>query len=261
MAAADVHCPQCGGVLHPDEGQRFLTCPYCASAVYLDASQVVFHWSLRPTLDESEARAALRRWMAGNETVKDLDVRSNLREVAFGYFPLWLLKLGDPGAERMRLEPAAATSVTVLKNLPLPAGDLVRYESSLDSQAVAPTVALEAALRWIGLERPQVREVSLVHVPLFTFRYDFGGVSYVAVVEAVSGKVFANLYPAKAEAPYRTVAVIAAAVFLCLATLPVGGALLLPGEGLVLGSAACFGLGLIAAPLLFGAAVWVAARV
>ena len=28
----EFHCAQCGGVLHPDEGQVFLTCPYCLGA-------------------------------------------------------------------------------------------------------------------------------------------------------------------------------------------------------------------------------------
>jgi predicted RNA-binding Zn-ribbon protein involved in translation (DUF1610 family) len=66
-------CAQCGGELHPDEGQIFLTCPFCSSTVYIDKRRVVFHWYLAPTLDEAKARGALSRWMAGNQTVKDLD--------------------------------------------------------------------------------------------------------------------------------------------------------------------------------------------
>jgi hypothetical protein len=77
----------------------------------------------------------------------------------------------------------------------------------------------------------------------------------------VSGKVFANIYPPKAEAPYRTVAVAAAAVFLCLAALPLGGMAIDPRQGLGIGALLCVGLGLIAAPILFAAAAWIAARV
>ena len=62
-------CTQCGGELHPDEGQIFLTCPYCESTVYLDKSRVVFHWYLASTLDDQKARTNLARWMGGNETV------------------------------------------------------------------------------------------------------------------------------------------------------------------------------------------------
>jgi hypothetical protein len=262
--AAEVDCPQCQGRLAPDEGQRFLVCPYCGSAVYLDKSRVVFHWQLRPTLDEPGAAAALRRWMSGNETVKDLDVRSQVTSAEFSYFPLWLLRLGSGEAETVRLEPAAATSVSELKRIRLPAGDLVRFEDALESQAVAPTVPLDAMLAWVeqvGVGRDQITEVSLVHIPLHTFHYDYAGRSYVALVEGVSGKVFANIFPPKAEAPYRAVALAAAATFLCLATFPLGGMAIEPGQGLGIGVLLCTGLGLLAAPLFFGAAAWIAAKV
>ena len=264
MAAPEVHCPQCNGLLQPDEGQLFLTCPYCGSAVFLDKSRVVFHWLLRPTVDEAGARAALRRWMAGNETVKDLDVKSRVTSAGFAFFPLWLLRFGRGGGETIHLEPAAATSVTELKRLKLPAGDLVRYEPAFDAQAVPPTVPLQYMLSWLevtGVEQSRIGEISLVHVPLFTFHYDFAGQRYLALVDAASGSVFANIFPAKAEAPYRTIAAVVAAVFLCLAMLPVGGTLVEPNGGLEIGSLLCVGLGLIAAPLLFAGAAWVAAKV
>ncbi len=264
MAAPELHCPQCNGLLEPDEGQLFLTCPYCGSAVFLDKSRVVFHWSVEPTLDEAGARAALRRWMAGNETVKDLDVKSQVTSAEFVYFPLWLLRYGQGGGETIHLEPAAATSVTELKRLRLPAGDLVPYQAALDPRAVPPTVPLQYVLSWMavtGVDKSPAKELSLVHVPLFTFHYEFSGERYLAVVDGATGSVFANIFPAKAEAPYRTIALVTAAVFLCLATLPVGGTLAVPRDGLMMGSLLCVGLGLIAAPLLFAGAVWIAARV
>lgn len=264
MTSPDVLCPQCGGALQPDEGQSFLTCPYCGSAVYLDKARVVFHWSLQPTLTEDDARAALRRWMAGNETVKDLDVKSSVMSVSFVYFPLWLVRLHTEETETVRLEPAAPISISELKRIQLPAGDLVRYDPALDAQAVAPTVPLEAMLTWIaqvGVTPEDVVETSLVHIPIYTFRYRFVESEYSAVVEGVSGRVFANIFPAKAERPYQSVAIAAAVVFLCLATLPLGGTAIDPGQGLLLGTLLCLGLGMIAAPILFGIAVWIAARV
>ena len=72
-------CTQSGSELHPDEGQIFLSCPHCASTIYLDKSRVVFHWVLGLTLDEEKARASLARWMAGNDTVKNLDKKAQLQ--------------------------------------------------------------------------------------------------------------------------------------------------------------------------------------
>ena len=259
-----LHCTQCGGELHPDEGQLFLTCPYCGATVYLDKSQVVFHWYLAPTLDEAQARASLARWMAGSQTVKDLDKKARLTGSAFEYFPLWYFKLNHPGGrEEIALQPAAATSVSELLHLNLPAGDLRKVEPSMEAQAHVPNVPLQTAQAWVTDRQEagvQVAERALVHIPVYTFKYTFNGNSYTALVEAATGGVFANIYPAKAEAPFLLVGGITAVVFLCLATFPVVGALSDSSGGLGIGALACLGGAAIAVPVLLALAAWVAAK-
>jgi hypothetical protein len=264
LPTARITCAQCGGELHPDEGQAFLVCPYCGSSIYLDKAQVVFHWYLGATLDEANGRSALARWMAGNQTVKDLDKKSRIVGMKFEYFPLWYFKRRtSEGQERILLEPAAATSVSELRRLDLPAGDLRKFESSIDAQAHPPSVPLDAALGWLegrGIPGDQVIEKALVHIPLFTFKYTYQGKSYTAVVEAATGEVFANIFPAKAEAPYLLAGGLTAGVFLCLATFPVIGSLV--GESaMMVGFTACSSIGLVAAPFLFALAAWVAAKI
>jgi hypothetical protein len=286
-----ITCTQCGGELHPDEGQIFLTCPYCGSEVYLDKSKVVFHWYLAPTLDESKARGALARWMAGNQTVKDLDQKSKVTEVSFEYFPVWFFKRQMPGGrEGVALVPAAATAVSEIRSLRLPAGDLRKYTSDIETLSHAPSVPLQTALAWVeagnGVQTPvlapggqpagsggrgpilppvqprgMVVEQSLVHIPLYTFKYAFNGHFYTAVVEGATGEVFANIYPAKAEAPYLAIGMLTALVFLCLATFPVMGAASNNSDGAIIGLGACAGAAIIAAPILFGLAAWVAAKI
>jgi hypothetical protein len=145
----------------------------------------------------------------------------------------------------------------------LPAGDLRKYEGSLDAQSVAPSVPLEAAQAWLTERSGQVEvlETSLVHIPLYTFKYFYQNAPYTAVVEASDGKVIANIFPAKAEAPYFLAGGITALVFLCLATFPLFGKALAGAAGLGTGVALMFGLGLLAAPILFALAAWVAAKV
>jgi hypothetical protein len=87
--ATALTCSQCGGVLQPAEGQIFLTCPFCSSTVFLDKSRVVFHWAMACTIKPEDAQAALRRWMAGNQTVKDLDRKATIVSQDFAYFPPW----------------------------------------------------------------------------------------------------------------------------------------------------------------------------
>jgi len=255
------NCTQCGGELHPDEGQLFITCPYCSSTVYLDKSRVVFHWYLASTINEQQAAAELARWMAGNDTVKDLDKKSRILGQTFQYFPVWFFKVNDGKTEKIFLEPAAATSLTELSNLNLPAGDLRKYEDGLAAQAVEPTVPLGAAQEWLSQKQvnlQQVSESALVHIPIHLFKYGFNNHMYTAAVEAATGKTLANIFPAKAEAPYMAVGCATALVFLCLAAVFAGfTANNSTGIGLVI----CLGGGLVAAPILFGIASWVASKV
>jgi hypothetical protein len=256
-------CTQCGGELHPDEGQIFLTCPYCGTTVYIDKAQVVFHWSLTPTLTQEQAQAALYRWMSGSSTVKDLDKKAEVISHGFSYFPLWYFRLAEGGRERAAVEPAAATSITELRSLALPAGDLQRYRPELDAQSEKPTVPLAAARAWLDQDHAgaEVRESSLVHIPIYIFKYNYFDQTYTAVVEAATGSVQANIFPAKAEGPYLLAGGVTALVFLCLALIPVVGAMMEDDGGALAGFGIAALLALIAAPFLFALAVWVASKV
>lgn len=266
LPAVQLSCTQCGSDLHPDAGQLFITCAYCQSTVYLDKSRVVFHWYVSPTINDEKARGQLAQWMAGNQTVKDLDKKAHLVSQTFEYFPLWYFKCQVNQKEVVYLEPAAAISITELRHLALPAGDLRKYESALDAQAHAPSVPLEAAQKWLAESEHRVRsehvlETALVHVPLYTFKYAFQNRTFTALVEAATGQTLANIFPAKAEAPYLAAGGATALTFMCLALIPIIGALAENGDSLNLSLAACAGLGVCAAPILFAVAAWVAAKV
>lgn len=264
LPSTRITCTQCGGELHPDEGQIFLSCPYCGSTVYLDKSQVVFHWYLASTLDENRARGVLARWMSGSQTVKDLDRKAQLLNISFEYFPLWYFKRRTASnKETILLEPAAATSISEMRRLQLPAGDLRKYIDSLNAQAHNPTVPLDAALGWLAGRQVPAQEIverALVHIPLFTCKYQYAGKTFTAVIEGATGGVFANIYPAKDEAPYAMVGGLTALIYLVLALVPLGGALVDESAGLI-GLGLCTGLGLLAAPLLLALAFWVASKI
>ncbi|MCL4562490.1 MAG: zinc ribbon-containing protein [Chloroflexi bacterium] len=262
--APTLNCTQCGGELHPDESQIFLTCPYCGATVYLDKAHVVFHWYVAPTLNETQARESLMRWMAGNQTVKDLDRKARITAQAFQYFPVWYFKRGSREQEQIELQPAAATSVTELRHISIPAGDLRPYEASLEAQSLAPSVPLEAATSWAmqgAGAGVQVLESALVHIPLYTFKYVYQNQPFTALVEAGTGATLANIYPAKAEAPYLLAGGVTALVFLSLAALPVLGSLIGSESGFTVGLTICLGLGVLAVPALLALAAWVAAKV
>lgn len=262
--ATKLNCPNCGGEQHPDEAQQFIVCPYCSSTIYVDKSQVVFHWYVAPTLDEGEARSALARWMAGNDTVKDLDKKSKITVSSFKYFPLWYFKRKFPnGRERIRIQPAAATAISELKKMRLPAGDMIKYDPKIDPDAIPPNVPLEAALNWVDQDRQEegeIAEMAITHVPLYAFKYKYEDRSYTAMVDAATGKVMANIFPEKDEMPYRLVGGGAAFIFLGLSVIPVIGSVF-GEEGFFGGLVICFGLGIPAAVVIAGLAAWVSQKV
>jgi hypothetical protein len=162
------------------------------------------------------------------------------------------------------LEPAAATSISEIKSLTIPAGDLQKYDAALDAEATAPTVPFPAMLKWLGgrgVPAEAVTEAALVHLPVYIFKYTFNTGTYTAMVEGASGRVFANLFPAKAEAPYLLVGAVATAGFLCISTFPIAGFFIDESAGLGLGLLACVAAGAVFAVPVFALAAWVSAKV
>ncbi len=211
-------CGQCGGALDPPAGQRFGTCPFCGSSIFFDRAKAVFHFLAERTLDEAKGRARLQAWMAGNQTVKGLDREAVVAPPSLMFFPLWRFVSGEAQAERQWCEPAQASSAAGLRAIPLPGGAL-RYVSRDDAARLSlgePEIRLESALEWLaarGVPRSEVREASLVHLPLYEFPYSWRGRSWKAWVDGVSGRILVGAFPAKSEAPYRALFVAAVLVF------------------------------------------------
>jgi len=209
-------CPQCGGENELPSGERLLTCAFCGARLFVDRSGLVSHYRLPRLLDRDRAAAALRRWMAGNETVKDLDTKSAVQEVSPVSFPMWLFRVRLPSGEEVTVEPAAPTPVPQLADLDVPAGKLEPYApEGGEVEEVAASVPLATARGWVPRLRGDVEasETALVHVPLWRCRYRFKERDYVALVEGSTGAVLASVFPAKSESPYYLVAIAGLLLF------------------------------------------------
>lgn len=258
MTAPALRCPQCGGENLLPSGERLLPCAFCGASLYVDRSGLVSHYRLPRLLDRSAAEQALRRWMAGNDTVKDLDTKAEGIELAPLSFPLWMFRCREGGGETVVGRPAAATPEPALADLAVPAGRLEPYggspvagEDAVDAaeavEAVPASVPLDTARGWLPAGG-EVTETALVHVPLWRATYRFAGRPYAAVVEASTGAVLASVFPEKAETPYLAVAALGLVVFAV--------------EGLLIFSPLwkAVAMGLTALPLV-GAAWFVTSRV
>lgn len=214
----EIKCPQCGGDVKVIEGETFLTCEYCSSAIYIDKSKVVFHYMLKPTIDETGAAASLRRWMAGNSTAKGLENEARMTKTDFIYFPIWYFKIKQGKKELIRIQPAAPSPIPGIKSLNIPAGDFRFYgPGDTGNPAIKdPSVLYSSAVEWLkneGVDATGVSQSSLVHIPLYVFNYNYGDSTYTAIVDGSSGKVMAAEFPSKQELPYLIVGGGAAIIF------------------------------------------------
>jgi hypothetical protein len=215
-AASSLACPQCGGTVPVGSGDRIAICGFCGKALYIDRGLVVSHYWLRRILDAEGATAALRRWMAGNETVKDLDRRSEIEALDPVSFPLWLFRRQVGGGGEAVVEPAAPIPIPQIADLQIPAGQLLGADPAAGEaiERVEPTVPLETARGWLDQRGDgAISESSLVRVPLWRARYRFAGSSYLALVDGSTGQVLASVFPEKKESPYVLVAILGLVLF------------------------------------------------
>jgi hypothetical protein len=213
-AANTIRCPKCGAENPLPSGARLVRCAFCDAALYVDRGGAVAHYRLPRLLSLEDAAAALRRWMAGNETVKDLDSKATLGSVVPLSFPMWFFRFDAGGHEETLVEPAAATPVPQLADLRVPAGQLLAYAPEAGVEETAASVPLETARGWLvqrGTSEP--RETALVHLPLWRCEYAFAGKSWSALVDGSTGAVIASVFPAKAETPYRAMAAVGLVLF------------------------------------------------
>jgi DNA-directed RNA polymerase subunit RPC12/RpoP len=212
-----VACTQCGASIEPRAGERLLECPYCSTALVVDGSATLYHEVRSPTLTVEEVPAHLRRFLGGTSTVADLDRKAHLDEPKLEYFPFWAFTVAGKEGERVVLQPAAPSSLQGLQGLELPAGNTRPMKSEItgETPVIEPEVPLETAQEWLtaNLGEVEVRQTVLYHLPMFRTPYSWKGRAYQAAVDGVSGKVFPADFPAKAEAPFVGVAVLALVVF------------------------------------------------
>jgi hypothetical protein len=213
----DLRCTQCGAALTVAADVRLLACQFCGTALVVEAEGVLFHEVMLPTVGVSEAGGHLKRFMAGNETVAGLDHEAELGAPQLEYFPFWAFTVAGDGGERVVLEPAAPSALQGLQGLTLPAGSTrsMSPEATGAAVVVAPEVPLETARGWLLARFPseRVRRTALFHLPMYRIAYRYRDRAYRAAVDAVSGRVLPGDFPAKAEAPYVAVAVLALAVY------------------------------------------------
>ncbi len=213
----NVRCSQCGATISAPPDASLLQCPYCDTALVLSGGDTLFRVVMPPTVGAQAAVDHLKRFMAGRKTVAGLDREAKIGAPTLIYFPFWAFRIETGDGEKVVLEPAAPSSVQGLQGMVLPPGESTEWSEEVTAGApvVGPEIPLETARQWMNdrFDEPTVRRAVLYHLPVYRMSYDYRGRTYRAAVDAVTGKVFPADYPAKAEAPFIGVTILAIALF------------------------------------------------
>ncbi|MCD4748143.1 MAG: hypothetical protein K8R59_02110 [Thermoanaerobaculales bacterium] len=213
----NVRCTQCGAEVPVPADVRLVQCAFCDTALVVDGDGTLFREVMLPTVKLKEAVHHLRRFMAGTETIADLDKKARIGTPELVYFPFWAFSIATDAGERIVLEPAAPSFLQGLQGMDLPPGNSHIWTAGITGAVpvVEPEVPLATARNWLTERLGKMREkrTVLYHLPLYRISYTYGGKKYSAAVEGVSGQVLPADFPAKAETPYFLVAAAAIAVF------------------------------------------------
>jgi len=196
----EIKCTQCGGKAPIEEDADFIRCPFCETALYIDADRSVKHFYMDPVVNEKDLGPLIQRRLSYMEIQSPVTVQTS-RVILF---PFWRFDSAIGGSLMI---PAAMPPIEDMTQVKNPAGDLKLYSDDLSKryQVVEPELLLDDALveaqRVLGTKDPvKFTGASMTHLPLIEVRYLCKEGEFGAVVEAVSGEVHADDWPA---APVR----------------------------------------------------------
>jgi hypothetical protein len=190
----DIKCTQCGAKVPIETETTFIRCPYCETALYVDADQTVKHYYLPPQASLQDLGPMIGRKLSYMEIKDPVTITS----ASLLYFPFWRLDAGGGTAISI---PAAMPPVEDLFNIKMPAGDLKVFspELAVEHEVAAPELLLEEARteaqKMVGSESAQFTSAAIVHLPLYQVDYVCRDKRHAAVVETVSGNVYADDWP------------------------------------------------------------------
>lgn len=192
-----VKCSQCGAEFKVKPNEKFFSCGYCGSSLYLDISKIIFHYYLSPKIEESDLKLILSSFLQRGNLKRTIEIKK--KEIF--YFPFWLLRKKEG---EMVLKLASSTAIDEIENVIIPPAGKFNFfnPESTDlkyKKIVTPTIAYDTVKKTIEKEISinDFSQVMLLHLPFFLCQYRYGREKgyFTALVDAAGGKVFTNSVP------------------------------------------------------------------
>lgn len=203
-------CPKCGAPLEVTAGSHIVTCPNCQTPTYIDRREAIFFYQIPFTLDETQAKGVFKRWTAGPDRAKDLEVSAKITQFTREYFPVFAFKRDVNGKDVNTVYPARSTLLPGMTKVKIPPGDLTPYlGGKLDAPILEPDVPLDSCM--VSLEGTGVSQ-SLIYFPIYEVAYTYKGETFTLVIDGASGDVHAGPSPSRSSASFLGVTVLATAL-------------------------------------------------
>ena len=171
-----VRCSLCGGENEREPAQKMLACSYCGAALALEAPRGPEHLILMHERDDAAAEDVLRSFLIEKDRKRPTKMTTD-----FSFTPYSMTEDDDGKGSVV----PASTSGTLPGGAPFPPAGKYRYfdESCVSGETVIPAD---------GITNGTVR---IVHLPVYTIRYEVGLWKGKAAVIGESWQVVAGELP------------------------------------------------------------------
>jgi hypothetical protein len=177
-----VRCSLCGGENEREPAQEMLACSFCGAALALEKPQGSEHLILVHKRDTAAAENVLRSFL-----IEKGKRRPAVMTTDFSYMPFSMIEDGDATGS---VVPAWASASFTGGAPYAPAG---HYRFFDESQACGETI--------IPAEKPAKDAVRIVHIPVYTIRYETGNWHGKAAVIGESWQVITGELPPEQPRP------------------------------------------------------------
>ncbi len=190
----EIKCTQCGGSVPIEYDSVFIRCAFCETALYVDTDQTVKHFVMLPQVAGNDIAPIIQRELSYME-IKDpvTVIKTDLH-----YFPFWRLENNKGRAQNI---PAASPLIEDMSEIRFPAGEFKLFSDELvnEKSVVEPEVTFEDAVtegkKSTNGPADKFTSASITHIPFFIVNYACQKMDHEAVVEGVSGTVYADGWP------------------------------------------------------------------
>ena len=199
----ELQCSHCGAQVPIENYTEFTKCSFCGAALYVELSKGIIHYSMNPQIEAASLPLLINRFLSQIEINSKVDqLKTQLK-----YVPYWSFQ---SNTGKTRLLAASICAIDQMEIIDAPAGNKKFFSQPDNSgqgsaglavfKPVPVTVPIkEATLRApmnnIFWNKDDPAAVSLVHLPVFETEYQCKGQRFFAVIDAVTGVVFADEWP------------------------------------------------------------------